>query len=70
MARRKLASVKVWVAIWAMAMLSYIVVRDKAVSDAVYHTLGAIILGFMGFNVWQKDIYKKSGQEGGDRPLS
>ena len=63
MKRNKFASSKVWVVVWAMALFTYIIVMDKNAPEPVYYTLGGVIQGYMGFNVWQKKIYHDAKTE-------
>ena len=54
----KFKSVKFWVTLWAMAMVSFIVVADRTEFMQIAQPLCFVPLGYLGVNVWQKKIYK------------
>lgn len=53
---RKLKSVKTWVVIWAIGLITYIVVSGKADFLQLSTILAAIPLAYIPSNVWQKKI--------------
>ena len=53
----KLLSVKFWVTIWAMVMVSFIVIADKTDFLNIAQWLCGVPLAYIGFNVWQKKIF-------------
>lgn len=56
--KSKLLSSKLWVTIWAVAMVSFIVIADRANFLSIANWLCAVPLAYIGCNVWQKQIYK------------
>lgn len=56
----KLKSVKLWVTVWSMALITYIVFRDKNDFYGIAQLLCSIPLSYVVANVAQKAIYKKS----------
>lgn len=56
--RSKITSVKFWVTLWAIAMVSFIVITDKADFMQIAQPLCFVPLGYLGVNVWQKKIYE------------
>lgn len=54
----KLKSVKLWVTIWAIAMVSFIVIANRTDFLNIAQPLCFIPLGYLGMNVWQKKIYE------------
>lgn len=61
-AYHKFHSVKFWIAVWAAAIFSFIVISGTEVPECVYKMLGLILLGYMGANVWQKSVLKDNGE--------
>lgn len=59
----KLHSAKLWITIWAVAMISFIVLAGRDQFHDIAQWLCAVPLGYIGANVWQKKIYEdhKSG---------
>lgn len=55
----KVKSVKLWVTIWSMAMITYIVIAGKADFYGVAQLLCSVPLSYVVANVAQKAIYKK-----------
>ena len=56
--RSKLTSVKLWVTLWAIAMVSFIVIANRSEFMSIAQPLCFIPLGYLGVNVWQKKIYE------------
>ena len=54
----KLKSVKFWVTLWALGMISYIVIGNRTEFVLVAQLLCSIPLVYLGVNVWQKKIYE------------
>ena len=52
----KLKSVKFWVTIWAVGMVSYIVIGNRTEFTLIAQWLCAVPLAYLGVNVWQKKI--------------
>lgn len=59
----KLCSVKFWVTIWAMAIVSYIVFMNKTDFMIIAQWLCSVPLAYLGLNVWQKKIYSDRDKE-------
>lgn len=55
----KLKSAKLWVTIWAVAMVSFIVIADRSAYKDIAQWLCAVPLAYIGFNVWQKKIFNE-----------
>ena len=58
----KLKSVKFWVTLWALGMISYIVIGNRTEFVLVAQLLCSIPLVYLGVNVWQKKIYEDSAK--------
>ena len=58
----KLTSVKLWVTLWAIAMVSFIVIANRTEFLNIAQPLSFVPLGYLGVNVWQKKIYKDGGK--------
>lgn len=56
--RSKLTSTKLWVTLWAIAMVSFIVIADRTEFMQIAQPLCFVPLGYLGMNVWQKKIYE------------
>lgn len=54
----KLKSAKLWVTIWAVAMVSFIVFADRTAFTTIAQWLCGVPLAYIGANVWQKQIYE------------
>ena len=54
----KLTSVKLWVTLWAIAMVSFIVMANRTEFLNIAQPLCFVPLGYLGGNVWQKKIYE------------
>lgn len=55
----KIKSVKLWVTIWAMAIITYIVIADKTEFYGIAQLLCSVPLSYVVANVAQKAIYSK-----------
>ena len=58
----KLKSVKLWVTLWAIAMVSFIVIANRTEFLNIAQPLCFVPLGYLGVNVWQKKIYEESAK--------
>lgn len=56
--RSKLTSAKLWVTVWAVAMVTFIVIADRTEYMTIAQWLCAVPLAYIGANVWQKKIYE------------
>lgn len=56
----KLKSAKLWVTLWAIAMVSFIVIANRSEFMTIAQWLCAVPLAYIGANVWQKKIYEDS----------
>ena len=54
----KLTSVKLWVTLWSIAMVSFIVIANRTEFLNIAQPLCFVPLGYLGANVWQKKIYE------------
>jgi len=63
---RKLGSVKVWIALWSMALITFIVIKDLSAFNNLAMLAIAPVITYLGANVWQDKIYtdKNSGAKG------
>jgi len=52
----KLGSIKVWIALWSMALINYIVITDKTGFVNLAVLALTPIIGYLGANVWQKKV--------------
>ena len=59
----KLKSVKFWITLWALGMISYIVFGDRTEFVLIAQLLCIIPLAYLGVNVWQKQIYSKADEK-------
>ena len=59
----KLKSVKFWVTIWAVGMVSHIVIGNRTEFTLIAQWLCAVPLAYLGVNVWQKQIYSKADEK-------
>jgi MFS-type transporter involved in bile tolerance (Atg22 family) len=67
---RKLGSVKVWIALWSMGLITYIVVKDMAGFSSLATLMVGPIIGYLAANVWEDKIHlektmQKEGQGDG-----
>ena len=58
----KLKSVKLWVTLWAIGMVSYIVIANRTDFTLIAQWLCGVPLAYIGANVWQKKIYEDSAK--------
>jgi len=59
---KKLGSVKVWIALWSMALITYIVWKDlPAFNNLAMLAVGPVI-GYLGANVWEDKIHLDGGK--------
>ena len=58
----KLTSAKLWVTIWAIGLLSFIVIANRTEFMSIAQPLCFVPLGYLGVNVWQKKIYEDSAK--------
>lgn len=56
--KNKLTSAKLWVTLWAIGMVSFIVIANRIDFMTIAQPLCFIPLGYLGVNVWQKKIYE------------
>lgn len=56
--KRKLKSTKLWVTLWAITLISYIVIADKTDFYGIAQLLCSVPLSFVVANVAQKAIFK------------
>jgi len=63
---RKLGSVKVWIALWSMVLITFIVWKDMSAFSNLAALALAPIVAYLGANVWQDKIYinKKADSKG------
>ena len=61
----KLLSVKLWVTLWSMVIVSYIVFADKTDFMIIAQWLCSVPLAYLGLNVWQKKIISDKEKENG-----
>jgi len=57
---KKLGSVKVWIALWSMALVTYIVLKDMAAFNNLAMLALAPIIAYLGANVWQDKVHLDS----------
>ena len=55
--KSKLKSAKLWVTIWAVAMVSFIVLADRTAFITIAQWLCGVPLAYIGANVAQKKIF-------------
>ena len=60
----KLKSSKLWVTIWAVIMVTYIVVANRSEFNQIAQWLCAVPLAYIGANVYQKKIFSDVNDEG------
>jgi len=54
---KKLGSVKVWIALWSMALITYIIIKDQTGFSNFATVMVGPIIGYLAANVWQDKIY-------------
>lgn len=57
--KNKLHSVKLWVTVWAMAIITYAIMFNKTDWSNIIMALTAIPISYSYFNVKQKEIFNK-----------
>lgn len=55
----KLKSAKLWITIWASALVTYIVISQAEGFMPLALSLSAVPLGYLGVNVYQKKIFSE-----------
>ena len=63
MKSNKFKSTKLWITIWAIAMITYIVIADKTSFYGIAQLLCSVPLSYVVANVAQKAIYNKKDIE-------
>lgn len=53
---QKLFSVKFWITLWAVLLITYIVLAEESEFILIAELLCAVPLAYLGLNVWQKKI--------------
>ena len=56
---QKLTSVKTWVVLWAMFVITYIIIADRSEFLVIAQMLCVVPPAYLGVNVWQKNILNK-----------
>lgn len=54
----KFKSVKVWITIWAIALITYIVIANRVDFLQLAHLLATIPMIYLPVNTWQKKIFE------------
>jgi hypothetical protein len=55
----KLLSVKTWVVLWAMFVITFCIVADRSEFLLIAQMLCVVPPAYLGVNVWQKNILSK-----------
>jgi len=63
---RKLGSVKVWIALWSMALVTFIVWRDLSAFSGLATVAIGPIIGYLAANVWEDKIHLDGGGPRGE----
>jgi len=63
---RKLGSVKVWIALWSMALITYIVWKDLSAFNNLAMLAVGPVVAYLGANVWADKI-RSGATAGGER---
>ena len=63
---RKLGSVKVWIALWSMALISYIVWKDLSAFNNLAMLAVGPVVAYLGANVWGDKIRLDRARAGGE----
>lgn len=58
----KLTSAKLWITLWAIGLVTYIVIANRTEFINIAYPLCFVPLGYLGVNVWQKQIYSKENE--------
>lgn len=56
--KSKFKSAKLLVTLWAVAMVTFIVITNRTEFMSIAEPLCFVPLGYIGANVWQKKIYQ------------
>jgi hypothetical protein len=63
---RKLGSVKVWIALWSIWLITHIVVKDlSAFNNLAMLAMGPVV-GYLAANVWEDKIHLDGGRPKAD----
>jgi hypothetical protein len=54
---KKLGSVKVWIALWSMLLITYIVIKDRASFNNLAQLAIGPIVAYLAANVWEDKIH-------------
>ena len=54
---RKLGSVKVWIALWSMILITYIVMQNREAFNNLAMLAVGPIIAYLGANVWEDKIH-------------
>jgi len=54
---RKLGSVKVWIALWSMGIITFIVIKDMVGFNGLATIMVGPIVAYLAANVWQDKIH-------------
>lgn len=57
--KSKFRSAKLWVTIWAIFMVSFIVIANRSEFIIIAQLLCGVPVAYIGANVWQKQIFSK-----------
>jgi uncharacterized membrane protein (DUF441 family) len=60
---RKLGSVKVWIALWSMALVTYIVGKNLSAFNNVAMLCAGPVLGYLAANVIEDKIHLDAGKK-------
>lgn len=61
---KKLLSIKTWVTLWAMVIVSYVIFTNKTDFLIIAQWLCTVPLAYLGVNVWQKKIMSDKEEKG------
>lgn len=53
---RKLGSVKVWIALWSMALVTFIVLKNLTAFNNLAMLATGPVIGYLAANVWQDKV--------------
>lgn len=59
----KLKSAKLWITIWAVLMVSFIVIANREAYQNIAQWLCAVPLAYIGANVMQKKIFEDGNRK-------
>jgi len=60
---RKLGSVKVWIALWSMALITFIVIKNLSAFNNLAMLAVTPIVAYLGANVWEDKIHLGGGDK-------